>query len=172
MSGRDGEKLKVCYLYGIAATVVAIDQILKHIVTKNYPLGVSRPLIGNFVHITLWRNRGGAFGILPSMPFIISLISAITIIAVFLIISYYAQLRYGIALSLLLGGTVGNLIDRLRLGYVIDFIDFTIWPIFNIADVAITFGVIILLCQMFLDKHDHPDGTSPPLMENNSVSKY
>ena len=105
------------------------------------------PLIKGVFHLTLIHNRGAAFGILKNQtPFFIF----VSILAVILI---YSALRnnknkkysfHNVSLVLILAGALGNLIDRLRFGYVIDFLDLRIWPVFNVADSAITIGAILL----------------------------
>lgn len=146
------------------ALAVVIDQVSKYYVVHHFSLGISKPVAGNLLSITLWRNSGGAFGILPSMPLILTLISMATVIGVTAVICMYPESRYGFALSLLMGGTLGNLIDRLRFGYVIDFLDIAIWPIFNVADMAITAGVIIIAYYMIFGSRSksrsHADGLS------------
>jgi signal peptidase II len=103
-------------------------------------------VIANVFHITYWRNPGAAFGILAYRTEFFIIIG--TLVAVGIIIALL-KLPPGkhllkVALAMLLGGAIGNLIDRVRIGYVIDFFDFRIWPVFNIADSAIVIGVILL----------------------------
>ncbi len=138
-------------------TVIAViltDQLTKYAVTNNMEIGQSIPIIENFLHITFVRNPGAAFGMLPyqTLFFVI-----ITVVVALLIIYYYrtlpdgyAWLRFG--LSLQLGGAIGNLIDRISEGYVVDFIDFKIWPpVFNIADSAIVVGITIFIIAFWRD---------------------
>jgi signal peptidase II len=134
------------FAFLIALTVLLIDQLSKGIVTKTMELGQSIPVIANVFHITYWRNPGAAFGILAYRTEFFIIIG--TLVAVGIIIALL-KLPPGkhllkVALAMLLGGAIGNLIDRVRIGYVIDFFDFRIWPVFNIADSAIVIGVILL----------------------------
>ena len=132
----------------VAAAVVGLDQLSKYIVSTTMETGQSITVIRNFLYITYLRNPGAAFGMLPyrTIFFII-----VTILVIGFIIYYYrtlppgfSLLRFGLALQL--GGALGNLIDRLRGTYVIDFIDVTIFPpIFNLADTAIVIGIILFL---------------------------
>lgn len=132
----------------IAAAVVGLDQLSKYIVSNTMETGQSIAVIRNFLYITYLRNPGAAFGMLPyrTVFFII-----VTILVIGFIIYYYrtlppgfSLLRFGLALQL--GGALGNLVDRLRGTYVIDFIDVTIFPpIFNLADTAIVIGIILFL---------------------------
>lgn len=148
----------------MVGTLVSFDQLTKFLVISNFHLGESLPILKDYFSLTLVHNPGAAFGILANLapqwrePFflIVPLVTLMIIMAVFIklqeeqVISMYA-------LSMIVGGAVGNLIDRLRLGYVIDFLDFH-WkfqhhfPAFNVADSAITVGVALLLLSMAYEK--------------------
>lgn len=136
----------------IVGALVILDQTTKFIISANLQLYKSFPVLKDVFHITRVHNSGAAFGILKGMlPIFIFL----SIVAIFLIILYanrfrrsYYHLRTG--LLLILAGTIGNLIDRLRLGYVIDFIDLRIWPVFNVADMTITIGGAFLICHILV----------------------
>ncbi len=150
--------MKKAYLYIIVLIVTAIDQLTKFYFTHNYPLGISTPVIKNLFHITVWRNSGGAFGLSFISPVIITIITAVVSIALIILMHTWSA-RLGLALALILSGSLGNLIDRIRLGYVIDYIDLRIWPIFNVADIAITAGMILLFYQiLFSKKNDKSTG--------------
>ena len=126
-----------------ALFILISDQITKLIIVRNFYLNESLPIINNIFHLTYVKNFGAAFGILTNRRLFFILITILVIIAL-LILYYQAQERgimVNLALGLGLGGAIGNLIDRVRLGYVIDFLDFRIWPVFNIADSAIVVGV-------------------------------
>ncbi|MBU0709402.1 MAG: signal peptidase II [Candidatus Omnitrophica bacterium] len=132
-------------IYIIVFTILSLDQLTKFLITKNLAHQESFPLLRGIFHLTLTHNTGAAFGILKNQ---VPLFIFTSLFAVFLI---YVNIRkhregklYGLALSLILGGALGNLIDRVRLGYVIDFLDFRIWPVFNLADSAITIGAVLL----------------------------
>ncbi len=135
--------------------VLFLDQLTKFLVEKTLALHQSIPVIRGVFHCTLVHNRGAAFGILKNQT---AVFIAAAAVAIFLI---YAHLRrqvsgrfslYRVSLSLILAGAVGNLIDRLRYGYVVDFLDFRIWPVFNIADSAITVGAIVLGYSILMHK--------------------
>lgn len=134
------------YFLLVSAVVYALDQGTKLYVAERMAFFESLPVIENIFHITLIRNYGAAFGILPHMRgfFIIMHVLAIFLILFFIrqIPREQAVLRLGLALQM--GGAAGNLTDRLRLGYVLDFLDFRIWPVFNVADSAIVAGVFLL----------------------------
>lgn len=151
----------VFFLIGLL--IVVADQLSKAWIRTNLPEGQSIFELG-FFRITHVHNTGAAFGLFQGQSFILTIIAivAITVILVYALVSYryfpWLDSRLGkLALGLVLGGTVGNLIDRLRLGYVIDFIDFDYWPAFNIADSFVTIGVILfaysLLRSAQAEKH-------------------
>jgi signal peptidase II len=140
---------RLLLLYGIGFFIILLDQYTKHWVRQSIPLGVSwNPIawldpIVTFTHV---RNTGAAFGLLPQLSGIFIVVALVVIVG---IIVYYRQLAQAslllrIALGLQLGGAAGNLIDRLVFGYVTDFIDFRVWPVFNVADSAIVIGTALL----------------------------
>ncbi len=145
-------------LFIIAGLIVVIDQISKYLVSSLMQAGDSIALIESFLHITFVRNPGAAFGMLPYQTIFFVII---TVFVVIFIIYYYRSLNSGhrmlrFALAMLLGGALGNLIDRLRSGYVIDFIDFKIWPpVFNLADSAIVIGIGLFLIAFWRDEALH-----------------
>lgn len=110
-------------------------------------LGMSIPVIENIFHISYVLNPGAAFGILEHKTEFLVLIALLMILAVIYIYpripSYNRLIRVG--LGLLVGGSIGNVIDRVKTGYVVDFFDFRIWPVFNIADTAIVCGVALII---------------------------
>ena len=133
-----------------ALLVVVADQLSKMWIRSNLVVGQSLPETG-FFRLTHIHNTGAAFGLFRGQSFPLTIVALVGI-AVLLLYALFIYRRFPIldnklgrsALGLVLGGTVGNLIDRLRLGYVTDFIDVGIWPAFNIADSAIVVGIIIL----------------------------
>ncbi|MCX5703033.1 MAG: signal peptidase II [Candidatus Omnitrophica bacterium] len=143
----------------IVLTIFSLDQLTKFLISRNLFLNQSSPVIKGIFYLTLIHNRGAAFGILKNqVPLFIS-VSLFAIILISLNLSRKSGIPpaikqwagknnnkkfYRFSLSLILAGALGNLIDRLFLGYVIDFLDFRIWPVFNIADSAITIGAIFL----------------------------
>lgn len=132
--------------------LIAVDQAAKFYISTALSLGTSIPVLPGIFHITYICNPGAAFGILANQQMLFIIFS----IALFFgAIYFYRHLREGswrlrYGTFLLLGGAVGNLIDRIRFGYVIDFFDFRIWPVFNIADIAICVGVgMLMYCVIF-----------------------
>ena len=132
------------------SSVVFFDRITKIFFSNNLALQESWPVIRNFFHMTLVHNTGIAFGLFKNAGVVFIVIPAIAVILLGYNIYYYKNNEeklsrlYIVAFSLILGGAVGNLIDRILFGYVVDFIDFQVWPVFNIADSAITIGAVII----------------------------
>ncbi len=132
-------------------TVIIIDQLTKHYIQFSMLPGMSIPVIPDIFSITYVQNAGAAFGILEHQRLLFIIITLIILI----VCGYFYKkiqklpkhLRFSIAL--LLGGAIGNLLDRIRLGIVVDFFDFHIWPVFNIADIAIVCGVILIIYYIF-----------------------
>ena len=124
---------------------LSIDQLTKYLVTQNLPIYQSWPTSGIF-RITYVTNTGTAFGLLQNQSTFLTIGS---FIAIFFLYYLYKNFIFenkllNIAVGLQLGGAIGNLIDRLRLGFVIDFIDIGWWPVFNIADSSIVIGITII----------------------------
>ena len=138
----------------LAASFVALDQLTKLIIRSSIPEGASIPLIPGFFSIAHLQNTGAAFSIFQGYT---TLLIIVSVVVLFAIIYFYRDLatdrRSLIAASLILGGLVGNLIDRVFLGSVTDFIAFSFWPAFNVADSAATIGVaILILSNLFKPK--------------------
>ncbi len=130
----------------LSIVIFAADMVTKYFVHRKMEPYDSIPVIKNIFHITYVQNTGAAFSILKGKIFFFAAVSVIiTLIIIFIMIKYPIKEKIlGIAMAMVLGGAVGNLIDRLRYGYVVDFLDFRIWPVFNIADCAIVVGTLIL----------------------------
>ena len=129
----------------IVLLVLALDQLSKLILNANLALNESIPLVKGVFSLTLVHNRGAAFGIFKNQVYIFIFISVIAIALVYSMLkNNKSDKLYSLSLNLILAGALGNLFDRVFLGYVIDFLDFHIWPVFNIADSAITCGTLIL----------------------------
>ncbi|MFH2028276.1 MAG: signal peptidase II [Nanoarchaeota archaeon] len=134
----------------ISIIILSLDQIVKYIIDKSMSLGQSIPLIPNILHLTYIHNTGAGFGILRDMNSLLIWISLIIIGAI--LYNYDKIPKENIpqaATALIIGGAAGNLISRIFQGYVIDFIDFRVWPSFNVADSAITIGAIILVIYLW-----------------------
>lgn len=144
------EKQALIFVF-ITLAVLFADQYSKSLIRQNLALGESIPVLKNILHFTLVENTGAAFGLFKNSASFFVIISALAIFVISgLIIRYIRKgvflsrpaLHYG--LVLIFSGAIGNLIDRLKFGYVIDFIDVRIWPVFNIADSCITIGTLLL----------------------------
>ena len=152
-----------------ALLVVIADQLSKLWIRSNLALGESLPETG-FFRLTHTQNTGAAFGLFQDHSLILAIIAIIGSIVI-LFLAFFMYRRFHIlntllgklSLGLILGGTVGNLIDRLRCGgYVTDFIDFSFWPAFNIADSSVVVGAFLLayLLIRFAKHSEHSDGKS------------
>ncbi|MBN1165128.1 MAG: signal peptidase II [Candidatus Krumholzibacteriota bacterium] len=137
--------------FTVAALVIILDQASKRIIWEVYRNGGGRDLIDGFLRFTLSKNSGAVMGILSGSRLLLLSVTSISIIAL-IIFAYrmrYAPLLKRICLGLILGGAFGNLIDRIATGEVIDFIDMGIgvyrWPTYNVADIAVTVGAVILI---------------------------
>ncbi len=131
----------------ITLFIIFLDQATKFLASQNLTLAQPVPVVKGVLSLTLVHNRGAAFGILKNQVpfFIFAALVATVLICVNLNKSQRDEPAvYNISLSLILAGGLGNLIDRIWLGYVIDFIDFGFWPVFNVADSAITAGALLL----------------------------
>ena len=133
-------------LIGLSTAVVLLDQATKYWIQSRMAYGESAPVIPNIFHITYILNPGAAFGILENKTWFFVVVAVLLIGGVAYIYPRLPSNRPFLKLGagLLTGGAVGNLIDRIRLGQVVDFFDFRIWPIFNVADICIVCGVACL----------------------------
>lgn len=134
---------------GLAVAIVIADQVAKAVVTRNLAPGQSVDVLGDLVRIVFGQNSGALFGLFKDNAAMFGLVS---IVVVGLIVAYHARSAASpyltVTLGLLLGGAIGNMIDRLRLGYVVDFVDVGIGPTrfytFNVADSAISLAILLL----------------------------
>ena len=134
-------------IFVIVLAVLFLDQSSKYIVSKNLYLGEGIPVIKGILHFTLVHNRGAAFGMLKEQAYLFIFTSLLAIILIYFSLRGRQRKRisiYTLSLSLIAAGATGNLIDRVLFGYVIDFLDLRIWPVFNVADRAITIAALLL----------------------------
>ncbi len=154
------------YLYLIAMTVFILDQVTKAWIFTAVEFEVDRiAVIPGFFYIVHWGNTGAAWGILQGMSTWLALLAIVALVAIYKL-RHHLALRANpaqISFGLLCGGILGNLVDRLLHGYVIDFLDFRFgnfaWPAFNVADSAICIGVAIYLFYSFF-KPEHLEPTT------------
>ncbi len=134
------------YYIVIIAAVVALDQFTKYLVQINMNLNHTIPIIDGIFHFTYIHNYGAAFRILENHQTFLLSVTGIVIFGMFVYLIGRRKTGHPLFLAsvgLIIGGGIGNFIDRALLGYVIDFFDFRIWPIFNIADIAVVCGCIL-----------------------------
>ena len=134
----------------VALLVVIFDQLTKYYVAENFYLGESVPVIENIFHWTYILNPGAAFGMLEGSRWFFVVIAVGVLGGIWYMKDEINEggwmMQYGA--TLFGGGAIGNLIDRARSGLVIDFFDFRIWPVFNVADIAICVGVAMILWKV------------------------
>ena len=142
------------WLFSTALVITALDQVVKRVVVDAMEMGQAIDVVGSVVRLTRTSNTGGAFGLLRGRGnwfIVVSFVAALAIAALSRQIARGRRVER-LAFGLILGGAVGNLIDRVRLGAVIDFIDIGgsgyRWPAFNVADSAITIGVTLLAVSL------------------------
>ncbi|MBR4830352.1 MAG: signal peptidase II [Bacilli bacterium] len=149
-------KKKITILSIISFLIIVIDRVVKIIVNRYIPLNKSISVIKNVFYLTNVHNEGAAFSIMTGLRYILIFLSVAFLM--FIIYYMYKKKKYNIEFALIIGGLLGNLIDRVIFGYVIDYIGVIIFkyyfPIFNIADSLIVIGAIILLFRKDGDKNE------------------
>lgn len=142
------------YLIIVVFVVVMLDQITKYMIVSNMTEGMSIPIIDQVFHLTFVLNPGAAFGLLEhNREFFIIMAILVLMFVVYMrkkILEEPLPIQIGIALFV--GGALGNLIDRMKTGLVVDFFDFRIWPVFNIADIAICLGVGVMIWSIIREE--------------------
>lgn len=173
---------KLKYFLAALAIALPLDQITKHLIIGNFHYGERLEVIPGLFDLTHVRNPGGAFSFFATGPaelrmtfFIGSTLIAIVLLLVFLR-QHPANTRLSpLALGMIMGGAIGNLLDRLRFGEVIDFLDFHLWggytwPTFNVADSMIVVGVAILMIEIFFQQDEQSDEARPDELASDSPS--
>lgn len=148
----------------VISLVIIIDQCTKYMVRINFEQGETLPIISDILHLTYVRNLGAAFSMFENIKVVTIIIPLfILLIAITALFFFYKRIsRFSrISISLIIAGGMSNLIDRIILGYVTDMIDFRIFPVFNIADISVCVGCMLLIVEMFLpeklDKDNLPE---------------
>ena len=159
----EGRLRRDALFFSLAIFIFALDQVTKGMVRGALLPGQSLPEDG-WVRLTHVTNTGAAFGLFPDQSFVLLVT---TLVGVAAIVLYYLYPPVDtpfltISLGLQLGGAMGNLLDRLTLGHVTDFLDFRVWPVFNVADSAIVVGVIVLAGFLLLSERKQAGGPSEP----------
>ncbi len=156
------------FLLPISGSIILLDQITKVAVQKRFQLHESIVVIEGFFSLTYILNPGAAFGFLANQgaTFRMIFFGVVSVIALILLGLFFRDTAEDdtlalMAISLLFGGAIGNMIDRVRLGEVVDFLDFYIgehhWPAFNVADSAITVGISLMMLHIFFQKKESPE---------------
>jgi signal peptidase II len=175
--------VKPVRFYLLALIIVIIDQATKWSVQAKLPLNnFPVPVVGRFLFLTHTRNTGGAFSLFQAGNSMFIVVAGLAIVA--LVYAYHRMKRTDLAvtaaLALAFGGAVGNLIDRIRYGYVVDFFDIqngsgkSIWPIFNVADSAITVGIILLAIHFMFAKpqpENQPETETAARHDDTTIAK-
>ncbi len=155
--------------FTVAALVVILDQASKRIIWEIYKYNGGTDVLNGVLRITLSKNTGAVLGILAGSK---ALLLIITIISIVALIFFSYRMRYApalkrVCLGLILGGAFGNLIDRIATGEVLDFIDMGIgryrWPTYNVADIAVTVGAVILILGFIRHSDDKREKGTPPV---------
>jgi signal peptidase II len=150
------QRNKTLLKIALGASSFIIDQVSKTWVLKNCSVGISVPLIPRFLYLTLTENKGIAFGALSAFNSLFLSLLSLTIV----VLLVYFWREHSPYLYLIVGGALGNILDRIRLGYVVDFIHIRFWPVFNLADICILLGVVLTLISTAKKKggkEDAPD---------------
>lgn len=137
-------------IFVTAAAVYIVDRLTKLVAIRAIDPARSIEILKGMFHLTLVRNEGAAFGILKDHTYVFVAIS-VAVVGAIIFFSFRQDCAHpavSVPLGLILGGTLGNLVDRLRYGHVVDFLDFRVWPVFNVADSCITVGAAILVAGM------------------------
>lgn len=159
------------FIYILAAIIAVADQVTKAWAVASLRPGDTRPVIDGVLHWTLYRNPGSAFGFLASVPALFTIIATVIAISIVVLARRPHPAATATAMALLLGGALGNLVDRVSRppgfpsGHVVDFIDLRVWPVFNIADMAITTGALLIVVSSWIaERRDArvvpPDGAA------------
>ena len=159
----------------VLLSVVFCDQLSKLLISKFMHPGQSIKVLGFFFHLTYVKNPDAAFGIPMGSPYLMMILTSI---ATVLLLIYFSRLKgqgklFYSGLVLIIGGAIGNLIDRFRMKEVIDFIEIGLrrlkWPVFNIADSCVTIGIIIIIWVWFFEKKEKPEERNTKLTNEKNM---
>lgn len=153
--------MSTLYVSLIGAVIFCLDRLTKA-VAEAHLQSASLPVIPRIFHLTLVHNTGAAFGMLKGGTILLGCVTVFCVVAIFILLNHRALWSRFVGLPLdrwlilafgfIVGGACGNLFDRLRYSCVIDFLDFRVWPVFNVADSAITVGGVILFFKVFFQE--------------------
>ncbi len=152
------------FLPAIALIFLGIDQLAKYLVVTHLSLYETRqptPALAHLFSFTYVTNTGAAFGFFPNGSFVLVIVAVAVIVAIALYFRHVPSDEWllKISLAMQLGGALGNLLDRIRLGYVVDFMNFHMWPVFNFADTFIVVGVGLLAYRLLIHPRAWPAST-------------
>lgn len=159
------KKIKIMFLPVIfIALLTSIDQFTKFVIKSKFELYESKELIKNVFAITYIQNKGAAWGVMQGRRIFFLILTALVVIGCFYVlyntIGNHKYIMLTICITILISGAVGNMIDRLKLGYVVDFFDFKLidFPVFNVADIYVTVSLfLILFLMIFIYKEEDFD---------------
>ena len=155
-----GERAQWALFLGVAASVLLLDRFTKYLVVTNLEVGeMWNPVafLKPFVTITHVSNTGAAFGLFRDYGLLFAIVALVVVVGILVFYRYLpaGQLWLRVSLGLQLGGALGNLLDRVLFGSVVDFIDIKFWPVWNVADMAIVSGVALLAFHLlFVERED------------------
>ncbi len=154
----NGNARAIGWVTALALLVAAVDQYLKGLVTDALAPDKSHILYPGVLELNYHQNTGAAFSLFHHAPSWILLVLNLLVLGIFLaLIRPHLPTRAGrVAGVLVLGGALGNMIDRLRLHYVVDYLDFHVWPVFNFADACVVIGVGVLIVLLLRTERAHP----------------
>jgi signal peptidase II len=143
-------KGEILWISAFSLLSIVLDRITKLWIDRSLYPGQSIPVLDNVLWITYTRNKGIAFGLFSGLSHVLGVLSLLALL--FFLLLYgkipYRKLDVQAGCGMIVGGAIGNLLDRLAFGYVIDFIDFRVWPVFNVSDIAICVGIGLILLEM------------------------
>lgn len=130
---------------GLLFLLFATDRLIKIWVVQSFPEGRGITIFDPWLHFTRVNNTGAAFGLWKNSAFFLVVFSLVSFLSIFFYLLKSNQLKHGIAWAMIAGGALGNLYDRIFHGYVIDYVDLRVWPVFNLADAGICVGVFWII---------------------------
>jgi len=157
---------RLLIIFSFLIIILFLDQLTKSIVSRTLPLNIPIPVLSTFLQLTYIRNPNAAFGIsfgnrLPLLP--LAILAILILLIIFIRSKHETRIEHT-AVGLILGGALGNLVDRIRFGEVVDFIDVGIksyrWPVFNVADSAVTVGIFLLILGAAIHKGEKKSAPS------------
>ncbi len=155
------------FFYLTAFFCFLADQISKTLAARFLPPGSSVSILPNVLWFTQLHNRGAAFNLFQNQTLFLTLVGCLAVIMILWIQRKTppSQVKTRLGLGMILGGSLGNLLDRVRFGYVVDFIDLKWWPVFNLADTLINVGIFFIILDLLFT---HSDNTKPQTQYKNS----